>query len=201
MTEISFALSDRRCSSRKVILDTKTNQYINNVPEIESNKPVPPPAPSIPTVNRDVKPLLTDQTRRQIALDYHALTGQPQAHRRTGLKNLGNSCYMNAVVQSLSYNFALTNYFLAGEFNKEINVNNKLGSRGLVVREWFRLMYALWSQQFTCVAPQPFKSVVGRLQRAYLGTQQQDAHEFLVFLLDSLHEDLNQVGKTKLCRE
>ena len=181
-----------------MILDTKTNQYINTVPEVESNKPLLPP----PSINRDVKPLLTEQTRRQITVDYRALAGQPQAHRRTGLTNLGNSCYMNAVVQSLSYNFILTNYFLSGDFNKEINVSNKLGSRGLVVREWFRLMYALWSQQFTCVAPQPFKSVVGSLQRAYLGTQQQDAHEFLVFLLDSLHEDLNQVRRSFLsdCR-
>ena len=100
---------------------------------------------------------------------------------------------MNSVIQSLSFHFDLTNYFLSGEFSRDINVNNKLGSRGAVVREWFRLNYALWSQQYSCLSPQPFKITVGNIQRVYLGSQQQDAHEFLVFLLDALHEDLNQV--------
>ncbi len=116
-----------------------------------------------------------------------------QINRRTGLKNLGNSCYMNSIIQSLSFNFKLTNYFLSGEFQKDINEKNKFGSGGAVVREWFYLNAILWSQQYSCLVPQPFKHVVGRLQQAYLGTQQQDAHEFLVFLLDTLHEDLNQV--------
>jgi ubiquitin carboxyl-terminal hydrolase 8 len=100
---------------------------------------------------------------------------------------------MNSIIQSLSFNFLLTNYFLSGDFVKDINIKNKFSSGGKVVQEWFKLMYVLWSQQYSQLAPQPFKSIVGNIQRAYLGTQQQDAHEFLVFLLDSLHEDLNQV--------
>lgn len=147
-----------------------------------------------PTVDRTVKPILTEVDRRQIAADYRVTTEPIQVCRRTGLKNLGNSCYMNSVIQSLSFHFDLTNYFLSGEFSRDINVNNKLGSRGAVVREWFRLNYALWSQQYSCLSPQPFKITVGNIQRVYLGSQQQDAHEFLVFLLDALHEDLNQVS-------
>ena len=164
---------------------------MTNLPDHESNKPIATP---IPTINRTVKPVLTEQDRRQIVADYRAVNERIQVHGRTGLRNLGNSCYMNSVIQSLGFHFSLTNYFLTGEFNKDINVNNKLGSRGAVVREWFRLMYGLWSQQFSCLSPQPFKYTVGKIQRVYLGSQQQDAHEFLVFLLDSLHEDLNQVG-------
>lgn len=149
---------------------------------------------SIPTVNRDIKPVVTELVRRQIAIDYSAIPTPLQINRRTGLQNLGNSCYMNAVVQSLSFNLTLTNYFLTGEFSKSINVNNRLSSRGVIAREWFRLVYALWSEQYACISPQPFKRAVGSVQKVYLGTQQQDAHEFLVFLLDALHEDLNQVS-------
>lgn len=123
------------------------------------------------------------------------MTDNLQVNRRTGLKNLGNSCYMNSIIQSLSFNLILTNYFLSADFMKDINTKNKFGSGGLVVKEWFKLNYLLWCQQYASVAPQPFKYVVGTLQNAYLGTQQQDAHEFLVFLLDALHEDLNQVRK------
>jgi ubiquitin C-terminal hydrolase len=174
----------------KLILDTKNNRFINNLPETETTKS---PSHPIPIVNRESKPILTEQTRRQIAYDYRAIADNLQINNRTGLKNLGNSCYMNSIIQSLSFNFILTNYFLSGDFIKDINPKNKFGSGGTVVKEWFNLNTILWSQQYSYIIPQPFKYTVGKLQQAYLGTQQQDAHEFLVFLLDSLHEDLNQV--------
>lgn len=176
----------------KIIFDAKNNQYIANIPETDTNRPS---NNAVPSVNRDTKPILTEQTRYQIACEYRAMTDNLQVNRRTGLKNLGNSCYMNSIIQSLSFNLILTNYFLSADFMKDINTKNKFGSGGLVVKEWFKLNYLLWCQQYSSVAPQPFKYVVGTLQNAYLGTQQQDAHEFLIFLLDALHEDLNQVRK------
>ncbi|CAF4465334.1 unnamed protein product, partial [Rotaria sp. Silwood2] len=182
-------------TGRKIILDTKNNRYVTDIPENETNKTS---NQIIPTINRDTKPLLTEQTRQQIAYDYRAIADNLQINRRTGLKNLGNSCYMNSIIQSLSFNFILTNYFLKGDFIKDINTKNKFGSGGLVVKEWFKLIYLLWCQQYSYIAPQPFKYVVGTLQNAYLGTQQQDAHEFLVFLLDSLHEDLNQATRPRV---
>ncbi|CAF0780734.1 unnamed protein product [Rotaria sordida] len=181
-------------TGRKIILDTKTNQYVTDIPENETNKIS---NQITPTINRETKPILTEQTRYQMAYDYRAIVDNLQINCRAGLKNLGNSCYMNSIIQSLSFNFILTNYFLKGDFFKEINTKNKFGSGGLVVKEWFKLMYMLWCQQYSYIAPQPFKYIVGTLQHAYLGTQQQDAHEFLVFLLDSLHEDLNQATRPR----
>ncbi|CAF1245962.1 unnamed protein product [Adineta ricciae] len=197
-TNAQFQKKFDAVTGRKIILDTKTNQYVSNVPENDSTRLPPASSQTIPTINRDTKPVLTEQKRRQIAYDYRALTDSFQINRRTGLKNLGNSCYMNSIIQSLSFNFRFTNYFLTGEFYKDINQKNKFGSGGLVVKEWFNLVYALWCSQFSQLSPYPFKNVVGSLQRAYLGTQQQDAHEFLVFLLDSLHEDLNQATRPRL---
>ena len=144
--------------------------------------------------------MLTEQERRLIANEYHGVTSQVQSHGRTGLKNLGNSCYMNSIVQSLSFNSHLTSYFFSGNFAKHVNPKNKFGSGGMVVREWFYLNYLLWSQQYAYLVPQRFKYIVGQLQQTYLGTQQQDAHEFLIFLLDSLHEDLNQVCVRRIFR-
>ncbi|CAF0786761.1 unnamed protein product [Adineta steineri] len=182
-------------TGRKIILDTKNNRYIPNLPE---NEPTKSAVPTLPTINRDIKPILTEQTRRQIAYDYRAITDNLQINPRTGLKNLGNSCYMNSIIQSLSFNYLLTNYFISGDFNKDVNTKNKFGSGGVVVKEWFKLLYLLCCQQYSCLIPQPFKYTVGSLQRAYLGTQQQDAHEFLVFLLDTLHEDLNQTTRPRI---
>jgi ubiquitin C-terminal hydrolase len=51
---------------------------------------------------------------------------------KTGMKNLGNSCYISTVIQSLSHSLDLTYFFLSNLFNKEINYsNNSNVKRGL----------------------------------------------------------------------
>lgn len=45
------------------------------------------------------------------------------------------------------------------------------------------------------VPPREFKSTVGRFGPSFSGYQQQDSQEFLAFLLDGMHEDLNRIMK------
>lgn len=42
-------------------------------------------------------------------------------HGLTGLKNLGNSCYINSAIQCLSQCLELTYYFLSNTYNNEVN--------------------------------------------------------------------------------
>lgn len=54
-------------------------------------------------------------------------------HGLTGIKNLGNSCYINTVMQCLSHCVELTFYILAKLYSTEINKSegNQLIKRGL----------------------------------------------------------------------
>jgi uncharacterized UBP type Zn finger protein len=64
-----------------------------------------------------------------------------------------------------------------------------------VAEEWGSLVKELWSNRYRVVAPRRFKEAIGEFAPRFSGYQQQDSSELLSFLLDGLHEDLNQVKK------
>lgn len=59
------------------------------------------------------------------------------------------------------------------------------------------MLKALWACQYSPELSASFKQVVERHGAQYKGTQQHDALEFLQWLLDKVHEDLNMASKRK----
>jgi ubiquitin C-terminal hydrolase len=100
---------------------------------------------------------------------------------------------MNSVLQSLSFTSLLTNYVLSDEYAKNMNLNNLSVPQGIVANEYLNLIFLLRCGQYSNLTPAPFKQIIGHVQHSYLGNHQQDAHEFLIFLLDYLHGDQNNV--------
>lgn len=111
----------------------------------------------------------------------------------TGLRNIGNTCYMNSIIQCLSNTFALVKYFLNDSYLCDVNRNSVLGDRGEVVDEFAVILKALWNGQYKCITPRDFKNTVGKYAPMFAGFDQHDSQEFLTFLLDQLHEGLNKV--------
>lgn len=140
-----------------------------------------------------------------------SLTGYEEAFRSgpskfgrglVGLANLGNTCYMNSMLQCLSACESLVRYVLIpNKLKSEINLKNALGTGGEVATSFSRLMSVIWSGKASRVVPRDFKNKFAQYNSKFAEhMRQQDSMEMFSALMDNLHEDLNRV-RNKPCTE
>ncbi|XP_063171108.1 ubiquitin carboxyl-terminal hydrolase 31 [Candoia aspera] len=111
-----------------------------------------------------------------------------------GLRNHGNTCFMNAVLQCLSNTEPLAE-FLALEQFRAPAASPPEPRAGEVTEQLAELVRALWTLQYTPQHSREFKSIVSKNALQFRGTSQHDAQEFLLWLLDRVHEDLHNLVK------
>jgi hypothetical protein len=117
----------------------------------------------------------------------------------TGLVNLGNTCFMNSSLQCVAACAPLRTLLLSDRMEGLINRSNPLGMGGRVAKAMADLLKRMWAEDnLRFVVPRTVKEVISDFAPQFEGYRQHDSQEFLAFLLDGLHEDLNQVKQKQM---
>jgi ubiquitin carboxyl-terminal hydrolase 8 len=116
----------------------------------------------------------------------------------TGLVNIGNTCYLNSCMQVLSHTYELNFFLKNGEYKEKLN---KVVD-SIVLLEWDKLREIMWTNNCT-VAPHGFVNAIRKVAKIknrdiFTGYAQNDLQEFLLFIIDCLHNSLARVVDIKI---
>ena len=125
----------------------------------------------------------------------HLVSSGQETPAVCGIQNHGNTCFINSVIQCLNNTDLLAEYFVFNHFREDLlqskHMAKKYGTKGELTEQLAILLKSLWSCMYSSDISMKFKKTVSKHGEQYNGYEQHDAQEFLLWLLDKCHEDLN----------
>uniref|UniRef100_A0A8C2T9B6 Ubiquitin carboxyl-terminal hydrolase n=1 Tax=Coturnix japonica TaxID=93934 RepID=A0A8C2T9B6_COTJA len=170
--------------SKEVFLDRKLGSHSPlpnaRLTQTQENSVQDFKIPSIPTLKIPLSAVFDD-------LDIEVEEDELKTRGLTGLKNIGNTCYMNAALQALSNCPPLTHFFL------DCGGLARTDKKPAICKSYLKLMTELWHKNRPgSVVPTGLFQGIKSVNPTFRGYSQQDAQEFLRCLMDLLHEELKE---------
>ncbi|RZC65998.1 hypothetical protein C5167_009686 [Papaver somniferum] len=115
----------------------------------------------------------------------------PRCGPPIGLKNLGNTCYLNSVLQCLTYTSPLANFCLKNQHS--INCNSQNTNCPFCLLETRIIRSHTVDSQFD--APYKIQNCLSIFSDQFRLGRQEDAHEFLRYVIDACHNTCLKINK------
>lgn len=106
---------------------------------------------------------------------------------KSTIYNMGNTCYMNSVLQALLHNPYLNYYFMTNKYEEDVK---KTSSKLNLLKQYVRLVNVFYEDN-SKIRPHSLCKQIESLDDRYSGGEQNDAHEFLASIIDWLHDALS----------
>lgn len=123
----------------------------------------------------------------------------------TGMANLGNSCYLNSVMQMLFSIPNFANEYYISDKKCQYDKSNRQNPFGDLRTQLMKLAsgllsgeYSLFSQNLNeqvGLRPQVFKNLISRNHQEFMSKRQQDAQEFLLYVIEKIERMHQEEGK------
>ena len=109
---------------------------------------------------------------------------------KTGMQNIGQTCYMNATIQVLSNISMLSNYLLKRYIQNSFDIENQT-----LVSAYSSLLYELYfpQEKQKYISPNIFKEIIGFLNPLFKGMHAADAKDLIFFMIEKMHQELNPI--------
>lgn len=163
----------------------------NNMQYKVANTKTPTPTPTVNAIPTDT--ISIEEQRKKLIV-----------RGTSGLRNIGNTCYMNSILQCLASLETFNSWLRSDKYmdrlknNKQIEVykaNQKITQKkfddlceNTIVHQLAEVFRALWGEHCT-VTPESFKKIIGDMCQTFRGFDQNDSQELLNLILDKIHEE------------
>ncbi len=139
-------------------------------------------------------------------IPYSGIESMNKLYGVCGLRNIGNTCYMNSSLQCLVATPILVSYLAKQEYIDVLKINivklltdkneDEEVSKKDVYKKYmksmtynlYKLLKTIWQDQ-AVIVPQTFKETLVRINNNFMGNRQHDSEEFLRCVLDTIHEE------------
>jgi ubiquitin C-terminal hydrolase len=116
----------------------------------------------------------------------------------SGLSNMGNTCFINSCFQVLSHTYEVSELIEDGTFTKRLSAHHekKYAVDCFLILEYYKLHKLMWEKNCV-VSPGSFIKTIHNVakhknQELFMGWNQNDVSEFLLFVIDGFHNSLRR---------
>jgi len=108
------------------------------------------------------------------------------------INNIGNTCYQNSVLHPLIHTpEGFIEYILTGNYLKQLKTTKTHDEiKDTLIFQFHRILNSMFRNNDLNLNPHTWKKICGEKNDIFHGSNQQDAQEFLSFIIDNFIEDM-----------